>query len=74
MKTKAKTIFILSEINLILWIAVLVMFHMKELKLEKYVMPGLVTGFVFSMVLQHWAYHKIYKNIKKTTEPNAGEE
>ena len=59
MRTKLKFLYWSIEINLIMWILMLgILFTSQEMELVK---PVAIIGFVLSMLLQHWAYYRLYK-------------
>ena len=68
MKKQSKTLFWVSEINLCLWLASLGMILFGDwsdpdiLRTAKVI---IIAGCVLAALLQHWAYHKIYKPIRQ---------
>jgi len=73
MKKQSATLFWVSEINLVLWVGLLGIIltdglsKPNEIKIAKGI---IVAGFIIAALLQHWAYHKIYKPIRKQEKVN----
>ena len=67
MKKQSATLFWVTEINLLLWLGLLGIIlsdglsNPDEIKIAKGI---IIVGFILAALLQHWAYHKIYKPIR----------
>lgn len=66
MKQTLRKMFLVVEINLILWLAIFGMAFDSYESMRSVTKLALV-GLVFAAVAQHWAYYAVYKKAKHIT-------
>ena len=64
MKRTLRIMFLVVEINLILWIVMWGMTGRSEESMKSVNTMAFV-GFAFAVVVQHWAYYAVYKKAKQ---------